>query len=63
MLKEIEIGTIYMPEEIVSAVEKHREFMLNANKGKDSYDMLQRASFSMYFADYLYKFGHRMIDD
>jgi hypothetical protein len=63
MMREVEIGSIYVPEEIVSAVEKHKESMLNANKGTDSYDMLQRASFSAWFADYLNKFGCRMLHD
>jgi hypothetical protein len=63
MMREVEIGSIYVPEEIVSAVEKHKESMLKAHEGTDSFDMLQRASFSMWFGDYLYKFGYRMLDD
>jgi len=52
---EIDLGKVWLPQELVDMVENHKKFMLEYNKDNDSYDMLLNASFSAYFCDFMFK--------
>lgn len=61
-MKEVNIGTMCIPDSIVDSVEKHKNMMLEAHKNSDSYDFMLHADFGVWFSDYLYKFGYRLLD-
>ena len=61
-MKEVNIGTMCIPNSIVEAVEKHREMMLEAHKNSDSYDFMLNADFGLWFSDYLLKFGYKLLE-
>lgn len=55
MNKEIDLGKVWLPQELIDMVENHKKFMLDSNKDKECYDMLLKADFSMYFSDFMMK--------
>ena len=59
---KVDIGSMYIPNSIVEAVEKHKKMMLETHKNSDSYDFMLNADFGTWFSDYLYKFGGRLLD-
>lgn len=52
-MKEVNIGTIFIPDSMVAAVEKHREYRLEYTKDSLFHDPLLREDFSYWVADYL----------
>lgn len=59
-MKKIEIGSIYLSDEVIRIVEEHKKSMIEANKEEKYQEMLENADFGMYLADLLYKFGYRL---
>lgn len=52
---EIDLGKVFLPQELIDMVEEHKNFMIEANKDSNSYDMLLKLSFSAYFSDFMMK--------
>lgn len=61
-MREVDLGNTYIPDSILSMVEKHKKEMLENYKGTDTYDILQKCTFSMWFSDYLLKYGYKLLD-
>lgn len=59
-MKKIEIGRIYLSDDMIRIVEEHKKSMIEANKEEKYQEMLENADFGMYLADLLYKFGYRL---
>ena len=59
-MKKVEIGSIYLNDEVIRIVEEHKKSMIEANKEEKYQEMLENADFGMYLADLLYKFGYRL---
>lgn len=55
MNKQIELGKVWLPQEFIDMIENHRQYMLEANKDNDSYEVLLKADFSLYFSDFMMK--------
>ena len=63
-MKEVEIGKIFLSEELIKIVEEHKNSMLEAHKDNpDVYNMLLKAPFGPYLSDLLFKFGFRLGSD
>ena len=61
-MKEVNIGTMCIPDSIVDSVEKHKNMMLETHKNSDSYDFMLNADFGLWFSDYLLKFGYKLLE-
>lgn len=59
-MKKIEIGSIYLSDEVIRIVEEHKKSMIEANKEEKYQEILENADFGMYLADLLFKFGYRL---
>lgn len=59
-MKKIEIGSIYLSDDMIRIVEEHKKRMIEANKEEKYQKMLENADFGMYLADLLCKFGYRL---
>lgn len=59
-MKKVEIGSIYLSDEIIRIVENHKKSMIEANKDEKYQEILKNADFGTYLADLLYKFGYRL---
>lgn len=59
-MEKIEIGSIYLSDEVIKIVEEHKKSMIEANKEEKYQEMLENADFGMYLADLLFKFGYRL---
>ena len=60
---EVDLGKVWLPQELVDMVENHKKSMLEFNKDSDSYDMLLNASFSAYFSDFIMKNYFKLKDN
>lgn len=61
---EIDLGKIWLPNELVDMVDAHRMSMLEYNKhNHDVYELLNKADFGMYLSDFLAKNCYKMIED
>lgn len=52
---EIDLGKVWLPNELIAMIRNHKQSMLESNKDSYSYDMLLNASFSAYFSDFMMK--------
>lgn len=59
-MKKIEIGSIYLSDDMIRIVEEHKKSMIEANKEEKYQEKLENADFGMYLADLLWKFGYRL---
>lgn len=59
-MKKVEIGSIYLSDEVIRIVEEHKKSMIEANKEEKYQETLENADFGIYLADLLYKFGYRL---
>lgn len=59
-MEKIEIGSIYLSDDMIRIIEKHKKSMIEANKEEKYQEMLENADFGMYLADLLWKFGYRL---
>ena len=59
-MKKVEIGSIYLNDEVIRIVEEHKKSMIEANKEEKYQEILENADFGIYLADLLYKFGYRL---
>ena len=61
MMTKVSLGDVYIPDEIVDAINKHRESMINACTDEIMLAKLENASFSTFFSDYMFKFGYMLL--
>lgn len=59
---EIDLGKVWLPQDLVVKVQEHKKFMLDSNKDNEYYDMLLNSSFSAYFSDFIFKNYYKLID-
>lgn len=59
---EVDLGKVWLPQEVVEEIKKHRQSILDANIDKDSYTVLLEASFSSYFSDYMLKYSYKLLE-
>ena len=60
-MREVDLGKILLPDSIIQKVEEHKEAMLLAHSESDCYESLKQASFSLWFSDYLLKYGCKLL--
>lgn len=59
-----DLGFVFLPQELVEAIEKHKKSMLEYHKDNDFYyEMILNASFSVLFADFMLKNYYKLIGD
>lgn len=55
MNREIDLGKVYLPEELIKMVERYQYCILSSNRHTDYHFILAKADFSTYFSDFIIK--------
>lgn len=58
----VELGSVMLPEELVKKVMEHKEKTIRTHVGTDMAELLRKADFSLWFSDYMSKYGCFMTD-
>lgn len=59
-----DLGFVFLPQELIEAIENHKKSMLEYHKDNDFYyAMILNASFSVLFTDFMMKNYYKLIGD
>lgn len=63
-MKEVEVGKMWIPDSVLREIENHRHHMIDDNfDNPDVVRLVEQASFSTIFSDYLWKYGCKLLND